>query len=164
MNPTEAMYRSLSLEKNQQEDLVNQSQTLSTQPSETLRAASETDDGVTREAIRAYREWQNNSEAMPDYDVLETIVLALEYRLDSYAVLVAERDKLKEACKKALTCASLNSDVRALIVAALATHSVEGGDDDDEPTRIPCSKCGKPTTFDSTYGDLCYRCCRASNE
>jgi hypothetical protein len=28
--------------------------------------------------------------------------------------------QLREACKKALTCASLNSDVRALIVAALA--------------------------------------------
>ena len=26
------------------------------------------------------------------------------------------------------------------------------------------SLCGKPTTFDPTYGDLCFRCCRADNE
>lgn len=40
-------------------------------------------------------------------------------------------------------------------------------DDDeqnDEPMRVPCCKCGKPTMIDSTYGDLCYRCCRADNE
>lgn len=30
--------------------------------------------------------------------------------------------------------------------------------------RIPCCKCGQPTTWDSTYNDLCYRCCRADNE
>lgn len=38
--------------------------------------------------------------------------------------------------------------------------------EDDEPSRprIACSKCGKPTSFDPTYGDLCYRCCRADNE
>lgn len=35
---------------------------------------------------------------------------------------------------------------------------------DSEPTTIPCSRCGKPTTFDPTYSDLCYRCCRAANE
>lgn len=35
---------------------------------------------------------------------------------------------------------------------------------DDEDDTIPCSRCGKPTTFDPTYGDLCYRCCRAKNE
>lgn len=29
---------------------------------------------------------------------------------------------------------------------------------------IPCSKCGKPTTWDTTYGNLCYRCVRADNE
>lgn len=34
--------------------------------------------------------------------------------------------------------------------------------EDREP--IPCSKCGQPTTFDPTYGDLCYRCIRADNE
>jgi len=32
------------------------------------------------------------------------------------------------------------------------------------PKRIPCSKCGLPTTWDPTYQDLCYRCCRAENE
>lgn len=36
--------------------------------------------------------------------------------------------------------------------------------DDEERLSIPCSMCGKPTTFDPTYGDLCYRCCRTSNE
>lgn len=47
-------------------------------------------------------------------------------------------------------------------------------EDDDERTtnedgepryrRVSCSRCGLPTTFDPTYGDLCYRCCRADNE
>lgn len=35
---------------------------------------------------------------------------------------------------------------------------------DDEPMRISCSQCGQPTTRDTTYGDLCYRCIRADNE
>jgi len=35
---------------------------------------------------------------------------------------------------------------------------------DDKPMRVPCCKCGRPTTRDTTYGDLCYRCCRADNE
>lgn len=39
-----------------------------------------------------------------------------------------------------------------------------GDDELDEPSAIPCSKCGLPTTWDTTYGDLCYRCCRTSNE
>lgn len=30
---------------------------------------------------------------------------------------------------------------------------------------IPCGmKCGNTTTYDDTYGDLCFRCCRADNE
>lgn len=37
-------------------------------------------------------------------------------------------------------------------------------EEDDELLRIPCSRCGKLTTFDVTYGDLCYRCCRCDNE
>lgn len=41
---------------------------------------------------------------------------------------------------------------------------VQEPETDDDPYHIPCSKCGQPTTFDSTYGDLCYRCCRADNE
>lgn len=36
--------------------------------------------------------------------------------------------------------------------------------EDRTPTPPPCSRCRKPTTFDPTYGDLCYRCCRAENE
>ena len=34
--------------------------------------------------------------------------------------LIADNERLREACKKALTCASLDSSVRDLIVAALA--------------------------------------------
>jgi hypothetical protein len=36
--------------------------------------------------------------------------------------------------------------------------------DDDDVSRVPCSRCGRETTFDPIYGDLCYRCCRAENE
>lgn len=39
-----------------------------------------------------------------------------------------------------------------------------GEDDDNETYTIPCCLCGKPTTWDTTYGDLCYRCIRADNE
>jgi len=35
---------------------------------------------------------------------------------------------------------------------------------DNEPTTIPCCICGKPTTWDPVYNDLCYRCIRADNE
>lgn len=37
-------------------------------------------------------------------------------------------------------------------------------DEDDEPLPIPCCICGKPTTRDTAYGNLCYRCCRADND
>lgn len=37
-------------------------------------------------------------------------------------------------------------------------------DEDNERVSIPCCNCGKPTTWDSTYQDLCYRCIRAKNE
>lgn len=36
--------------------------------------------------------------------------------------------------------------------------------EDDEVMRVPCCMCGKPTTIDEVYGDLCYRCIRADNE
>lgn len=42
--------------------------------------------------------------------------------------------------------------------------SVGDSEGDDERTPIPCSKCGEMTTWDPTYQDLCYRCCRADNE
>ena len=35
---------------------------------------------------------------------------------------------------------------------------------DDEPMRIPCGLCGKLTTWDPIYQNLCYRCIRADNE
>lgn len=37
-------------------------------------------------------------------------------------------------------------------------------EEDYRASRIPCSRCGQPATWDPTYGDLCYRCCRADNE
>lgn len=37
-------------------------------------------------------------------------------------------------------------------------------EEDNRRSLISCSKCGKSTTFDSTYGDLCFRCIRAKNE
>ena len=40
----------------------------------------------------------------------------------------------------------------------------EDEDEDDEPMRVPCCMCGQLTSVDETYGDLCYRCCRADNE
>lgn len=36
--------------------------------------------------------------------------------------------------------------------------------EEDDRSPIPCSKCSEPTSYDPTYGDLCYRCCRADNE
>lgn len=47
---------------------------------------------------------------------------------------------------------------------AIALADGNNDEVDDGPRRIPCSKCGMLTTFDPTYGDLCYRCCRADNE
>lgn len=31
-------------------------------------------------------------------------------------------------------------------------------------TRIKCCACGRPTHWDTTYEDLCYRCIRADTE
>ena len=31
------------------------------------------------------------------------------------------------------------------------------------PTRVPCSGCGRPTTWDDTYEDLCGACAFADN-
>lgn len=39
-----------------------------------------------------------------------------------------------------------------------------GDEEEEEVSRILCPLCGKPTTWDPTYQDLCYRCCRADNE
>jgi hypothetical protein len=38
--------------------------------------------------------------------------------------------------------------------------------EDGEPRgrRVNCSMCGKPTTFDPIYEDLCASCCRVDNE
>ena len=41
------------------------------------------------------------------------------------------------------------------------------GDDEDESggrEPIPCSVCGELTSWDATYGDLCYKHIRAKNE
>jgi hypothetical protein len=46
-----------------------------------------------------------------------------------------------------------------------AIEDAETNDDDEyEPSCIPCSLCGKSATWDSTYGDPCFRCIRADNE
>lgn len=44
--------------------------------------------------------------------------------------------------------------------------SVGDGEETEEDDRssIPCAFCGRPTTWDPTYQNLCGRCCRASNE
>lgn len=44
--------------------------------------------------------------------------------------------------------------------------SVDGHDDDgeDEPTTIPCSRCGRPTSWDAQFQDLCYKCVRCAND
>ena len=49
-------------------------------------------------------------------------------------------------------------------VKEIANTALVADNDEDEPMCIPCCKCGQPTTWDSTYNDLCYRCCRADNE
>lgn len=56
---------------------------------------------------------------------------------------VNSHEKLIEGCKKALTCASLNSDVRALIVAALASAEAATATSD----RLPCG-CGRHDSCD----------------
>lgn len=58
--------------------------------------------------------------------------------------------------------APANKDYWKSRVELCPEHQEEA--DDDEFGRIPCSRCGKPTTWDSTYNDLCYRCIRADNE
>lgn len=42
--------------------------------------------------------------------------------------------------------------------------SVDDDGEGDEREPIPCCFCGKPTTWDPTYQDLCFRCIRAENE
>jgi hypothetical protein len=39
-------------------------------------------------------------------------------------------------------------------------------EEDDEPSKVRCSypRCERVTTFDPTYGDLCYEHIRADNE
>jgi hypothetical protein len=37
-------------------------------------------------------------------------------------------------------------------------------DEGEEALAIPCCRCGRRTTWDPIYNDLCYRCCRAENE
>jgi hypothetical protein len=54
--------------------------------------------------------------------------------------------------------------VRDVTKVAGTTEPIKCDHDDDEPFRIPCSKCSQPTTRDEVYGDLCWRCCRADNE
>ena len=43
-------------------------------------------------------------------------------------------------------------------------ESCHEDDEEDEHLTIPCCNCGKSTTRDPIYQDLCYRCIRADNE
>ena len=49
------------------------------------------------------------------------------------------------------------------VLAWIKQHH-ETADAEPESQAIPCGNCGEPTTRDSTYGNLCYRCIRAKNE
>lgn len=42
--------------------------------------------------------------------------------------------------------------------------SPDDDSEDDDRVSIPCCRCGRATTFDPIYGDLCYRCCRCDSE
>jgi hypothetical protein len=64
---------------------------------------------------------------------------------------------LKEAGLVSMKTYALDVHLNGLIAEARKQRREQKGE-------IPCSKCGEPTTFDPTYGDLCYRCCRADNE
>jgi hypothetical protein len=68
---------------------------------------TEAEDGLT--ITIPVEEWE------PDLANADLIVAADNER----EALLSEVAELRQACKKALTCATLNSDVRALIVATL---------------------------------------------
>jgi hypothetical protein len=76
--------------------------------------------GLRIEAIRAQQEADN---------LQMDVIWHKDRRINEFHALnrtVNERDGLREACKKALTCASLDSSVRALISVALSGDAGEG--------------------------------------
>lgn len=75
--------------------------------------------------------WRDRGHGHGDYAVLEDGVLIAEVvsGKGEHARLFAASASLLEGCKKALTCGSINSDVRDLIVAAI--DETKEGDNED---------------------------------
>jgi hypothetical protein len=75
------------------------------------------------------------------------------------------RTRIERAVDSALNFKGMSAgSPKVMLEISDVQYLLKALDDDDEPTRIPCSKCGKLTTRDPIYDDLCYRCCRAENE
>lgn len=67
--------------------------------------------------------WNDRGLGRGDYGVIDAsgkLIAKIETGMYDHAILFATSPKLLEGCRKALTCGSLNSDVRALIQNALA--------------------------------------------
>lgn len=67
--------------------------------------------------------WRDRGHGHGDYGVLDedgTLIAKVVSGMEKHARLLAASPRLLEGCKKALTCATLNSDVRALIESAIA--------------------------------------------
>jgi hypothetical protein len=62
-------------------DLVKSALANTQQTLPTLAGPVGEDDSKAREAICEYRAWQDNDDAVPDHNMLEIIVLALETKL-----------------------------------------------------------------------------------
>lgn len=66
--------------------------------------------------------WHDRGNGHGDYGVIDAsgnLIAKVETGRYDHAALFAAAPKLLEGCKKALTCATLNSDVRILIRDAL---------------------------------------------
>lgn len=55
-------------------------------------------------------------------------------------------------------------DDDAVLDARDMQEEMEIDNDSEGRGSVPCCFCGKPTTWDPTYQNLCYRCIRAENE
>lgn len=67
--------------------------------------------------------WSDRGHGHGDYGVLDeegALIAKVVSGLGEHARLFAASPSLLEGCKKALTCGSLNSDVRAVIESAIA--------------------------------------------
>lgn len=95
--------------------------------------------------------------------------------LDADGVVILRMETTRNKRVNAEALATAEAIVRAMNAtvrmgggkdSSMSTGNLINEDDydDEHLRRIPCSRCGQPTTYDPIYGDLCYRCCRASNE